>query len=142
MEMIARLEGHNRRTIMIANLRTIACVALPLVVLSVGVAHHGQAKHKASKAVPFAKVAPLFKSQCESCHNAARHAGDVDLSSYKAVLKGGEHGAIVVAGHPETSKLISYVDGSKQPRMPFGKPPLSKAQIDILKKWVATGAKG
>lgn len=79
---------------MIAIIRNVACVFLPLAVLSVGTAYYGQAKHgqaghKATKSVPFAKVAPIIKSQCESCHNATRHAGNVDLSSYKAVLKGG-----------------------------------------------------
>jgi hypothetical protein len=90
--------------------------------------------------MPYAKVAPLIKAQCTSCHNAARHPEKVDLSSFQALMKSGEHGPIVVAGHPEKSKLILYVDGSKQPRMPMGKAPLSKADIAMLKKWIASGA--
>jgi hypothetical protein len=94
------------------------------------------------KPIPYAKISPLIKAQCVSCHNAKNHPEKVDLSSYHSLMKSGEHGPIVVAGHPEKSKLIMYVDGQKQPRMPMNKPPLSPAQIAELKAWIAAGAKG
>ena len=98
---------------------------------------------KAPKAaMSYAKVAPLIKAQCVSCHNEKRSPEKVDLSSYQALMKSGEHGPIVIAGHPEKSKLIAYVDGSKKPQMPMGKPALGKADIELLKKWIAAGAKG
>lgn len=92
--------------------------------------------------VPFSTVAPLIKAKCSGCHNAASHPEGVDLSSYAALMKSGKHGSIVVPGHPEKSKIIMYVDGEKQPRMPFKKQPLSAAEIKQLKSWVAAGAKG
>jgi hypothetical protein len=94
-----------------------------------------------TKSVPYSVVAPIIKAQCVSCHNANRHPEAVDLSTYAAVMKSGDHGPIVVAGFPGKSKLIAYVDGTKQPRMPMGKPPLSKANLALLKKWITAGAK-
>ena len=91
--------------------------------------------------IPYARVGELFKFKCVSCHNAKSHPKNVDLSSLDAVLKSGDHGPIVVPGHPEKSKLIAWVNGSKQPRMPLKQPPLGNAQMDILKRWIGGGAK-
>jgi len=119
-----------------------ACGIIPVALGSL-VSAQPASQAKASKtAMSYAKVAPLIKAQCVSCHNAKRSPEKVDLSSYQALMKSGEHGPIVIAGHPEKSKLISYVDGTKQPRMPMGKPALGKADIELLKKWIAAGAKG
>jgi cytochrome c len=91
--------------------------------------------------ISYSSVEPLIKAACTSCHNAGNHPEKVDLSSFKALMSSGEHGSIVIAGHPEKSKLILYVDGSKQPRMPFKKSPLTSAQIGSLKSWIKAGAK-
>jgi uncharacterized membrane protein len=117
-------------------------VAFSFLVLFPLLAFGGAQQSHKMKPMPYAKVASLIKAQCASCHNATRHPEKVDLSSYQALMKSGEHGPIVVAGHPEKSKLILYVDGTKQPRMPMGKAPLSKADIAMLKSWIASGAKG
>lgn len=95
-----------------------------------------------TKKIPYSTVAGLIKSQCAYCHNAKSHPEKVDLSSLTALRKSGEHGPIVVAGHPEKSKLIQYIDGTKSPRMPFKKPAMSTTDINLLKKWIAAGAKG
>jgi uncharacterized membrane protein len=87
--------------------------------------------------VPYSTVAPLIKAQCAGCHNDKRHPENVDLSSYAALIKSN----VAVAGHPEKSRLIAYVDGTKKPRMPMGKMPLTAAQITLLKKWISAGAK-
>jgi hypothetical protein len=55
-------------------------------------------------------------------------------------MKGGEHGPLVVQGHPEASALLKYVDGSKKPRMPFKQQPLGAADIATIKGWIKAGA--
>lgn len=95
-----------------------------------------------TKKIPYAKVAGLIKTQCAYCHNAKSHPEKIDLSSFSALMKSGEHGPIVIAGHPEKSKLIQYIDGTKSPRMPFKKPAMATADIEQLKKWISAGAKG
>jgi hypothetical protein len=89
----------------------------------------------------YSAVARLLAAKCVSCHNATRHPEKVDLSSYSALMNSGEHGPIVVAGHPEKSKILLYVDGTRSPRMPFRQAPLSEAAIGILKTWIKAGAK-
>ncbi|MDR3689697.1 MAG: hypothetical protein P4L46_09995 [Fimbriimonas sp.] len=115
-----------------------------VALIAVGSAHQGHmSKSKTkTKGIPYAKVAPLIQSNCMPCHNAKSHPEKVDLSSFASLMKSGEKGSIVVAGHPEKSKLIMYVDGTKKPRMPFKKAPLSAKDIQSLRAWVAAGAKG
>jgi hypothetical protein len=117
---------------------------LALCAVSVAVAGLGSAQqsHMTKRPMPYSKVASLIKVECASCHNAKSHPEKVDLSTYQSLMKSGEHGPIVIAGHPEKSKLIMYVDGEKQPRMPFKQPPMSNAKIQLLKAWIAAGAKG
>jgi len=122
-----------------SRLQIAGCCLLPFALLGFSTVHKRQPP---GKGMPYSKIAPLIKAQCAGCHNAARHPEKVDLSSYQALMKSGEHGPIVIAGHPEKSKLIMYVDGSKQPRMPFRGAPMSKADIALLKKWIAAGSKG
>ena len=95
-----------------------------------------------TKKISYSTVAGLIKSQCAYCHNAKSHPEKIDLSSFSGLMKSGEHGPIVIAGHPEKSKLIQYIDGTKSPRMPFKKPAMATADINLLKKWISAGAKG
>ncbi len=100
-----------------------------------------QGRMKSAKASSYASVSGLFKAKCISCHNTKSHPEMVDLTSYAALMKSGDHGPIVIAGPPEKSKLIMHIDGTKAPRMPMGKPPLGAAEIAALKAWVKAGAK-
>jgi len=117
----------------------VAICIVSFALLSLSSAQQGQSSKVVS--IPYAKVAPLIKTQCLPCHNATRHPEAIDLSSLKALMKSGEHGPIVIPGHPEKSKLILYVDGEKQPRMPFKKAPLGSKDIQLLRNWISAGAK-
>ena len=50
-------------------------------------------------------ISPLFESACNSCHNADKAKGDLDLSSYPNMLKGGSSGGFIEAGNPDGSLL-------------------------------------
>lgn len=91
--------------------------------------------------VRYKNVKALLDSKCVKCHSTARPAEGVDLSSYKAIMKGAEGKPIVVPGKPAESRLIQYVDGTKSPRMPIKAAPLSAKEIALLKAWVKSGAK-
>jgi hypothetical protein len=97
-------------------------------------------KHGAARKLGYASIQPIIQAKCVSCHNDTRHPEAVNLSSYEKLLKSGEHGSIVVAGNPEKSKLLLYVDGTKQPRMPFKQAPLSKKEIAAIRAWIKAGA--
>ena len=81
----------------------------------------------------------LLKTDCVSCHNAARRAAGVDLSSYAAVLaaRGTNGKPIVVPGAPEASSLLTVITSGSMP--PNGVKPAAD-QIELLRAWIAAGA--
>jgi hypothetical protein len=56
-------------------------------------------------------------------------------------MKGGEHGLAIVPGRPAQSLLIARVIETDSVKMPLFSPPLSATQINILRSWIAQGAK-
>ncbi len=84
-------------------------------------------------------VRPVLAQNCQPCHNAKAKASGLDLSSAAGFVAGGAGGALVTAGHPETSRLskvIGYEDSLKMP--PMGK--LKPEQIESLNNWIKMGA--
>lgn len=81
-----------------------------------------------------ADVQPIFKARCVNCHGGAE---GLYLDSYANVMRGGEHGPVIVPGNPAGSLLIQRVSNGT---MPAGGPPLTPPQIQTLVNWVATGA--
>jgi hypothetical protein len=67
----------------------------------------------------------------------------LSVESYADLLQGGEHGAAVLAGDAETSRLIRLLTGVAEPNMPpKGEPAPTTAEIAVLKAWITAGAKG
>lgn len=89
------------------------------------------------------EVAPLFRKYCLACHNSQEAEGGLVLESYSQALHGGEHGAIVVAGNAEKSRLILVLEKKIEPAMPpAGNKGPSKDEIAVLRAWIQTGAHG
>lgn len=66
------------------------------------------------------------------------------MTTYEGVVTPGESGdPIVVAGKPEESALIWQISPSEgePPAMPKGQDPLVDREIEIIKRWIAQGAK-
>jgi WD40 repeat protein len=55
-------------------------------------------------------------------------------------MKGGEGGAAVEPGKPDESSLVEQISGNP-PAMPKNAPPLSHKEIELIKRWIAEGAK-
>jgi len=90
-------------------------------------------------------VHPILKAKCYSCHGNGKTKGKLSLNTYDALLKGGESaGETLIPGDHRKSLLISSllhpIDDDKH-MPPAKKEQLSAGEIDILKWWVATGAK-
>ena len=81
----------------------------------------------------------ILEKNCTACHGVARMSG-LDLRSRAALLKGGTKGPAVVAGNPDASLLYRAAAQIGDLKMPPGKPPLSAADLAILRKWIQTGA--
>ena len=84
-------------------------------------------------------VSPLFESACNSCHNADKAKGGLDLSSYPNMLKGGSSGGAVEPGNPDGSLLYKLVSHQEEPFMPHKKDKLADAQVALVAKWITGG---
>jgi mono/diheme cytochrome c family protein len=87
-------------------------------------------------------VWPILKAKCVTCHGPEDHFNELRLDSKDAILKGGKNGKILTPGDPTKSPM--YVRVSLPPDdldiMPAEGDPLTAAQIDTIKRWIAEGA--
>ena len=84
-------------------------------------------------------ILPILTQRCAvpGCHVAGGPRG-IDVRDYAAVLRGGQRGAIVIAGNAAGSELVNQIVTGK---MPPGGPPLDAAQIQLITDWINDGAK-
>ena len=99
-----------------------------------------QAEEAKTKKVSFYNdIRPIFQASCHGCHQPAKANGDYVMTTFKALLKGGDSEEVaIVPGKPDESHLITLItpiDGEAE--MPQKEDPLPKEQIDIITKWVA-----
>ena len=87
-------------------------------------------------------VWPILADKCVTCHGPEDQFNDLRLDSKDAILKGGKNGKVLVPGDPAKSSL--YVRVALPPDdldiMPAEGDPLTAAQQDTLKRWIAGGA--
>ncbi len=88
----------------------------------------------------FHEVRPILRQNCNGCHRPGKEKGQLDLTSFAAINKGGKHGAIFKLGNPEQSRLIDEISGD-EPTMPDEGDPLSKEEVAIIERWITQGAK-
>src|SRR5690349_3677594 len=55
------------------------------------------------------QIWPLLQAKCQACHQPASPGGKLVLTAHADFLKGGEHGAVVIAGKPEASAVLDYL---------------------------------
>ena len=89
------------------------------------------------------EVKPILRDHCLRCHGPLKAKGKLRLDTRAFVLKGGKDGPALVAGNAEKSLLLQNITSeNEEERMPPEGKRLSEKQIEILKNWIATGAKG
>ena len=106
-------------------------------VLATGVSRSAESK------VDFARdIQPILNQNCVKCHGEEKQKGKLRLDSREAALKGGADGPALEAGDAAKSEMIRRVMLPKNDDdiMPSEGDPLSKAQIELLKKWIDQGA--
>ncbi|HJZ98591.1 MAG TPA: PSD1 and planctomycete cytochrome C domain-containing protein [Candidatus Solibacter sp.] len=87
-------------------------------------------------------IRPLLAANCYGCHSSTldKPMGGLLLDSHAGMLRGGKSGiAVIVAGKPDQSLLLSAVLGKSDLKMPPGKK-LTDREIDLLSQWIAMGA--
>lgn len=95
----------------------------------------------ASKPVSYAEdVVPILKRSCTGCHHPGKLKGDLDLTTFAALYRGGKHGATIQPGEPGKSRLLEEISGD-EPSMPKEGDPLSKAEVALFERWILEGAR-
>ena len=109
--------------------------------LVVGLFAFASSTPRAEEPVSFTKdIQPIFEKSCWTCHSQTLHLAQLDLSSRDSALKGGEHGAVLVPGKAEDSKLYRLVAGLEKPGMPLDGSALTAEQVAAIKSWIDDGA--
>ncbi len=93
-----------------------------------------------------ADVAPIIAKYCVECHKPQGQGFEKsgqDMSTYDALMKGTKYGPTVKQKDSFTSAFVMMVEGRVNPsiRMPHGKDPIPKADIETIKLWIDQGAK-
>ncbi len=88
-------------------------------------------------------VQPMLELRCVSCHNTDKMKGELLMTSFEELMKGGEHGNTIVAGDAVASELfhrITLPHADEEFMPPEGKTPLTDEQVEIIKWWIESGA--
>ena len=92
-------------------------------------------------------VFPILKSRCFECHTKGgkgQVASGLNMETYTDLMKGTKFGPVIKPNDSLSSTLVILVEGRADPsiRMPHGdREPLTKEQIETIRKWIDQGAK-
>ncbi len=87
-------------------------------------------------------VHPFFAKYCLECHSGKDAKGVLDLSTYKGLFAGGDHGSVVTPGKPDESRLVRMIEGKGKPLMPPKKARQPAAtEIALVRAWIEGGAR-
>jgi len=85
------------------------------------------------------QIAPILERRCHACHQPANAGGQLNLTSYAQLRKGGKQGSILVPGKPEDSLMVKMISG-EPPRMPMSGGPLTVEEVRLIRSWISQGA--
>jgi hypothetical protein len=93
--------------------------------------------------VQFSKdVWPILAERCIQCHGESKQEGELRLDAPEFIRAGGEFGPVLDTDAPEDSTLLELImlpDGDSD-KMPGKGDPLSVEEIELLQRWIETGA--
>ncbi|HEY8148362.1 MAG TPA: DUF1549 domain-containing protein, partial [Vicinamibacteria bacterium] len=126
--------------------RVLGPVGAGALLASVGAAlaaaHGSAAAAPPAPAVDFAReVQPILAASCVRCHGPRKTEGDLRLDTREGLHKGGDSGAVVVAGDGKGSLLYQLlIETDPDKRMPRRRRALTPAQIETVQRWIDQGA--
>lgn len=115
--------------------------ALPLVYAQ------DSAKKTAPDSTPvsyYRDIRPILQQHCQGCHQPAKAEGGYLMTAYAELFKKSDRDESgVVPGQPDKSNLLKQIvsQNGKPPAMPRGKDPLLGRDVELIRKWIADGAK-
>ena len=84
-----------------------------------------------------AEVAPMLVLRCGACH-VYDTKGKFSMTDYATLMKGPAEGVVIFPGEPVGSRIIEVIESGDMPR---GGVKVAPAELLLLKKWIAEGAK-
>jgi hypothetical protein len=87
-------------------------------------------------------IRPVLTDQCYKCHSAdaEKVRGGLLLDTKAGVLKGGDHGPIIVPGKPAESRLINALRHTDEKLKMPPKHKLADHEVEAFVKWIVQGA--
>lgn len=83
------------------------------------------------------KVASILAGKCVECHDSANRKAGLDLTVKSLAMLGGNDGPVIKPGDSKNSLLFESIH---EDDMPKKRPPLSRDEKEVIKKWIDTGA--
>ena len=80
-----------------------------------------------------ANISLIFNNECKACHNGTTLAGDMDLTTYTGVMKGGKDGPVILPGDSSNSPLVKIQSDKHFMN-------LSPDELTLVKQWIDGGA--
>ena len=87
-------------------------------------------------------VRPVLEAKCVSCHRPGKTKGALDLSSFNAMAKGGEHGSIFSSASDSTGLLLTRIHLNLEDKLhmpPKNKNQLTSDEKTLLNWWIDAG---
>ncbi len=84
-------------------------------------------------------IQPILQQKCVSCHKPSKKKGELVMSSFADLVKGGKSGAIFNSEHPQKSELLKRVllpIGEEKHMPPKGKSQLTDDEVALLEWWI------
>jgi hypothetical protein len=85
-------------------------------------------------------VLPVLREHCVACHGTDKQRGGLAVHSYSSIMKGGSSGPVVKPGDLDGSRLFLLVAHKAEPTMPPKSSRLEQAKLDLVQKWIESGA--
>lgn len=91
-------------------------------------------------------VLPILQQHCSQCHSPGQigyQAIGLDLTNYHGLMSGSRHGPTVIPHQPQLGTLMKVLDWKKDyyVHMPALGHQLPEQDLDIIRAWIAAGAK-
>jgi hypothetical protein len=88
------------------------------------------------------EIAPILQKHCAKCHTESKKKGGLSMNSEAGFREGSEDGPIVEPGHPDKSVMLQLITSDDDEEwMPPKGDRLAKNEVELIRNWIAAGAK-
>lgn len=120
--------------------RSTGGIAVPLLAALLGVHPATQGEEPPPALLTFHRdVLPILRDKCLRCHNPRKKDGALDMSTYAALLRGGNSGPPLVPGNSQRSLMIDMIFFDEMPPR-NQRPRVGPAERKLLERWIDAGA--